>query len=246
MVPPEPRRAGVRAQQRARLPRHHRRQPAPRSTATPSTSPCSAAARDAGGREVLRRQRGSRKLVVDHAVRHFQRQPDGRQHLGRPERRVRVVRVRRAARIGGPSTRAVMLANDVAGAINALGLGAKYVGLYAYNQHLTRRPRVHPNVIPAPPPRRSSPAGLRSTRSSPAGSGRGRRWASTTTSASSTGTGTSPRATGGRPAQLAKFIPAVHAKGVLLRRPVRRRLGPYGLGHYAAARMLWTCGRRPG
>ena len=46
------------------------------------------------------------------------------------------------AKLGSVSDRVVTLANEVAVAINALGLGAKYVGHYAYNQHCAP-PRIH-------------------------------------------------------------------------------------------------------
>ncbi len=54
------------------------------------------------------------------------------------------------ARFGSVSDRVITLANEVATAINALGLGPKYVGLYAYNHHCAPPTvRVHPNVIPS-------------------------------------------------------------------------------------------------
>ena len=54
------------------------------------------------------------------------------------------------ARSGSVSDRVITLANEVATAINALGLGPKYVGLYAYNHHCAPPTvRVHPNVIPS-------------------------------------------------------------------------------------------------
>ncbi len=52
--------------------------------------------------------------------------------------------------MGSVSDRVLTLANEVATAINALGLGAKYVGFYAYNQHCAPpKVRVHPRVIPS-------------------------------------------------------------------------------------------------
>jgi hypothetical protein len=52
------------------------------------------------------------------------------------------------AKLGSPSDRALTLANEVAEAINRMGLGPKYVGMYAYNQHAAPpHVRVHPNVI---------------------------------------------------------------------------------------------------
>jgi hypothetical protein len=50
--------------------------------------------------------------------------------------------------IGNVSDRALTLANASAEAINALGLGKKYVGMYAYNEHSPPPTiQVHPNVI---------------------------------------------------------------------------------------------------
>ena len=50
--------------------------------------------------------------------------------------------------LGTPSDRAVVLANAVATAINDLGFGPKYVGMYAYNWHSPpTNIDVHPNVI---------------------------------------------------------------------------------------------------
>ncbi len=54
------------------------------------------------------------------------------------------------ARMGSVSDRVLTLANEVATAVNALGLGEKYVGFYAYNQHCAPpKIRVHPRVIPS-------------------------------------------------------------------------------------------------
>ena len=50
--------------------------------------------------------------------------------------------------MGSVSDRALTLANDIAAAINDLGLGEKYVGMYAYNDH-SPPPNIkaHPNVV---------------------------------------------------------------------------------------------------
>ena len=51
-------------------------------------------------------------------------------------------------KMGGPSNRALTLANDVAVAINELGLGDKYVGMYAYSFHCAPPTiKVDPHVI---------------------------------------------------------------------------------------------------
>ncbi|MDB6155358.1 MAG: hypothetical protein JWL90_3811 [Chthoniobacteraceae bacterium] len=56
----------------------------------------------------------------------------------------------KCATLGSVSDRVVTLANEVAIAINALGLGPKYVGLYAYNQHCAPpHLRVDAHVIPS-------------------------------------------------------------------------------------------------
>src|SRR6185503_15664063 len=54
------------------------------------------------------------------------------------------------AQMGSVSDRVVTLANEVAVAINALDLGPKYVGHYAYNFHCAPPSvRVDPHVIPS-------------------------------------------------------------------------------------------------
>ena len=52
--------------------------------------------------------------------------------------------------MGSVSDRCVTLANEVARAVNGLGLGDKYVGMYAYNQHSAPpKVKVDPHVIPS-------------------------------------------------------------------------------------------------
>jgi hypothetical protein len=93
---------------------------------------------------------GLRKLVADHAARTLRANPaadsvsldpsDGGGWCECPECR----------RMGSVSDRVATLANEAAAAANGLGLGPKYVGVYAYNLHAAPPAvRVHPNVIPS-------------------------------------------------------------------------------------------------
>lgn len=91
---------------------------------------------------------GLRKLVVDHAVRHFRDNPSADSISMDPSDGGNWCECEPCARLGSVSDRVLVLANAVAEAINKLGLGPKYVGMYAYNEHSPPPSiRVHPNVI---------------------------------------------------------------------------------------------------
>lgn len=89
-----------------------------------------------------------RRLVVDHAVRQVQANPELDSISVDPSDGGNWCECADCADLGTISDRALTLANDVAKAINRLGLGPKYVGLYAYNQH-SPPPTVdvHPSVV---------------------------------------------------------------------------------------------------
>jgi hypothetical protein len=91
---------------------------------------------------------GLRKLVVDHSVRLIQANPNLDSVSVDPSDGGNWCECEPCAKIGSVSDLAILLANDVAEAINALGLGPKYVGIYAYNQH-SPPPSidVHPKVV---------------------------------------------------------------------------------------------------
>jgi len=91
---------------------------------------------------------GLRKLVADHAVRQIRANPRLDSLSMDPSDGGNWCECDECAKMGGVSNRVLTLANEVAAAINALGLGPKYVGMYAYNKH-SAPPTipVHPNVI---------------------------------------------------------------------------------------------------
>ncbi len=78
---------------------------------------------------------GLRKLVVDHAVRTITASPDLDSISMDPSDGGNWCTCAACVQWGSPSDRALTLANEVAQAINSLGLGDKYVGMYAYNEH---------------------------------------------------------------------------------------------------------------
>lgn len=76
-----------------------------------------------------------RKLVVDHAIRTITASPDLDSISMDPSDGGNWCSCDACRQLGSPSNRALTLANEVAQAINGLGLGDKYVGMYAYNEH---------------------------------------------------------------------------------------------------------------
>ena len=76
-----------------------------------------------------------RQLVVDNSVRQIQANPELDSISADPSDGGNWCECADCAAVGTISDRALTLANDVAKAINRLGLGPKYVGMYAYNQH---------------------------------------------------------------------------------------------------------------
>ena len=91
---------------------------------------------------------GLRKLVVDWAVKQMRADPDRDSISMDPSDGGHWCECQACAAMGSVSDLALTLANEVAQAINDLGLGEKYVGIYAYNQHSPPpNIRVHPRVI---------------------------------------------------------------------------------------------------
>ncbi len=78
---------------------------------------------------------GLRRLVVDWAVRSVKADPEVDSISLDPSDGDNWCQCEACARMGSISDRALTLANDVARAINQLGIGDKYVGMYAYNRH---------------------------------------------------------------------------------------------------------------
>jgi hypothetical protein len=91
---------------------------------------------------------GLRKLVVDSAIRSLKADPKHDSVSMDPSDGGNWCECDECAKMGGVSNRVLTLANDVAEAINGLGLGPKYVGMYAYNKHSSPPSiKAHPNVI---------------------------------------------------------------------------------------------------
>ncbi len=89
-----------------------------------------------------------RKLVVDYAVNHFRTHPGEVSISMEPSDGGGWCECAKCNAMGPPSDRALLLANEVAEAVNALGLGEKYVGMYAYNEHgAPPTVKVHQNVV---------------------------------------------------------------------------------------------------
>lgn len=89
-----------------------------------------------------------RRVIVDHAIRTVKADP-GRDSISMdPSDGGHWCECVECAEMGSVSDRVVILANHVAEAINQLGLGPRYVGIYAYASH-SPPPSidVHPNVI---------------------------------------------------------------------------------------------------
>ena len=91
-----------------------------------------------------------RKFVVEWAVAQFRKNPKRDSISMDPSDGGGWCECGKCAALGSVSDRVVTLANEVAVAINSLGLGPKYVGHYAYNQHCAPPTvRVDPHVIPS-------------------------------------------------------------------------------------------------
>ena len=88
------------------------------------------------------------ELVVEHAVNRIKSNPDILSISMEPSDRGGWCDDPQELEYGTVTDRVVYLANAVAEAINDLGYGEKYVGIYAYNEH-SEPPNidVHPNVI---------------------------------------------------------------------------------------------------
>jgi len=107
-----------------------------------------------------------RKLVADHAVRYFRQNPKADSISMDPSDGGNWCECEACAKMGSVSDRVLALANTVAEAVNrgtgvppvshgqdahatnGLGLGSKYVGMYAYHKHSAPPAiKAHPNVI---------------------------------------------------------------------------------------------------
>ncbi len=101
-----------------------------------------------GNRKFCISNPGLRQLVVDDKVRRVEANPEIDSVSIDPSDGGNWCECDECAELGSISDQAIVLANDVAEAINDLGHGEKYVGIYAYNQHSPPpNIRVHPNVV---------------------------------------------------------------------------------------------------
>lgn len=88
-----------------------------------------------------------RKLVVDHAVAHFAKQPQDDSLSVEPSDGLGWCECAECARLGSPSDRAVLLANAVATAVSAKHPGKRF-GMYAYGGHVAPpKVDVHPRIV---------------------------------------------------------------------------------------------------
>ncbi len=91
---------------------------------------------------------GLRQVVVDDAVREMKAQPERDSISVDPSDGGGWCQCEACRKLGSVSDRALTLANHVAVAINGLGLGDKYVGMYAYNDHSPPPSiKTHPKVV---------------------------------------------------------------------------------------------------
>lgn len=91
---------------------------------------------------------GLRELVKNHARAFFRKNPEALSISMEPSDGGGWCECAACRDMGSPSDRALWLANEVAEAVNELGLGEKYVGMYAYNMHCAPPSiKVHPNVV---------------------------------------------------------------------------------------------------
>ncbi|MBS3763857.1 MAG: DUF4838 domain-containing protein, partial [Planctomycetes bacterium] len=101
-----------------------------------------------GGAKLCVSNPGLQKLVVDYAVERFKKKPDMDSISLEPSDGGGWCECEDCKELGSPSDRALLLANKAAKAVNKLGFGEKYIGMYAYNRHSPPPSiKVHPNVI---------------------------------------------------------------------------------------------------
>jgi hypothetical protein len=187
---------------------------------------------------------GLRQLVVDHAVRTIKANPKLDSVSMDPSDGGGWCECDECKKFPRISDRVVTLANAVAEAINAAGLGEKYVGIYAYNQHSAPPTiRVHANVIPS---------------ATTAFIGGGYSFNQVVTGWQAQGATMGvydylsvvdwdwnlPRGgTGSRLTHVAGLLPDIHKKGVRFYDAESGDCwGPCGLGYYFASRVLWDVG----
>lgn len=184
---------------------------------------------------------GLRKLIVDYAVRTMKAQPNLDSLSMDPSDGGGWCECDKCKKIGSVSDRVVILANEVAVAINAIGVGTKAVGIYAYNEHSAPPSvRVHPQVIPS-----ATTAFIRGGFSFDqiveGWQAKGATMGVYDYLSVVAWDWNLPR--GGKassPASLANFLPHIHRMGVRFYDAESGDCwGPCGLGYYVASQLLW-------
>jgi hypothetical protein len=183
---------------------------------------------------------GLRQLVVGSALRQFEKDPTRDSVSADPSDGGGWCECAGCAKLGSVSDRALLLANEVAAAVNAKYPG-KFVGMYAYNYHSSPPSiRVHPQVVIS-----VATAFLKGGQTldeiltgwSAKGATLGIReyYSVNTWDRDLPGA-----ARGGNRDYLKRTIPEFHAKGAhFMSAESSDNWGPNGLGYYLAARMLW-------
>ncbi len=184
---------------------------------------------------------GLRKLVVNHAIAYFKTHPDADSISMDPSDGGGWCECDACQKMGGVSDRVVTLANEVAAAINAMGLGDKYVGIYAYNKHSAPpHVRVDPHVIPSATTAFIG-GGLSFNYVVAGWQVRGATMGVYDYLSVVDWDWNLPRGgKGSRPAQVAQFLVSIHDKGVRFYDAESGDCwGPCGLGYYVASRVMW-------
>lgn len=183
---------------------------------------------------------GLRKLVVDHALDHFAKQPHADSMSVEPSDGLGWCECAECAKLGSPSDRAVLLANEVAAAVGEKHPGKRF-GMYAYGGHVAPPKRdVHPRLVVSVATAFGS-AGLTLDDLMSGWRDRG------ATLGIREYYGVHPwdrdlpgAARGANLDYLAKTIPHFHQHGArFFSAESSDNWGPNGLGYFVAARMLW-------
>lgn len=191
-----------------------------------------------GGSKFCISNAGLRKLVVEDAIRQVTAEPSLESLSMEPSDGGGWCECRPCAEMGSASDRVVLLANEVAAAINDLGLGEKYVGILAYAGHspppsVTVHPRVVVNLAT------SFIRGGHTIDSMLDGWGRQAKLLGIReyyySYANLPGGGNVSDV-----AYLARTIPKFHARGArFMNANTHGAWGPTGFSHYLIARLLW-------
>lgn len=185
---------------------------------------------------------GLRKLVVDFAVETFRNNPRRDSISMDPSDGGGWCQCEECQKLGGPSDRVVLLAGEVDKAVNQLGLGEKFVGFYAYNEHsLPPTSRISEHCIPSVTTAFLH-GGLSFDQVLEAWQRQGATRIGTYDYLSVVAWDWNmPRtASATRIGNLAEFLPRLHEKGVRFYDAESGDCwGPCGLGYYFASRVLW-------